>query len=86
MIEAGIPDYEVNIFFGIVAPAGTPASIVNTLNATINDALKTPELREAIAKLGAVPQSGSPEDFAASIAADLLKWRALGKAANITIE
>jgi hypothetical protein len=33
-----------------------------------------------------VPQPGSPEDFAASIAADLLKWRALGKAANITIE
>jgi tripartite-type tricarboxylate transporter receptor subunit TctC len=86
MIEAGIPDYEVNIFFGIVAPAGTPAGIVNTLNATINDALKTADIQETINKLGAVPQLGSPDDFSATIAADLQKWRALGKAANITIE
>jgi len=86
MIEAGVPDYDVNIFFGIVAPAGTPASIVNKLNTTINDALKTPEMRGVIAKLGAVPQFGSPEEFAATIAADLQKWRALGKAANISID
>ena len=86
MIEAGIPDYEVNIFFGLVAPAGTPASIVNKLNATINEALSTPEIQEVITKLGGVPQSGSPEDFAATIAADLQSWRALGKAANIKID
>ena len=86
MIEAGVPDYDVNIFLGLVAPAGTPASIVNKLNATINDALKTPGMQEAITKLGGVPQIGSPEDFAATIAADLQKWRALGKAANITID
>ncbi|HEY6258938.1 MAG TPA: tripartite tricarboxylate transporter substrate binding protein [Xanthobacteraceae bacterium] len=86
MIEAGVPDYEVTTFFGIVAPAGTPRSIVNTLNTTINDSLKTPEMQETIIKLGAVPQPGSPEDFAATIAAQLEKWRALGKMANINID
>jgi tripartite-type tricarboxylate transporter receptor subunit TctC len=86
IVEAGIPDYEVNIFFGLVAPADTPASIVNRLNATINEGLGTPEIRDIITKAGAVPQSGSPEEFAATIAADLQRWRALGAAANIKID
>jgi len=86
MIEVGIPDYEVATFFGIVAPAGTPAGIVNTLNATLNEALKTPEIQETITKLGAVPQSGSPEEFAATISAHLRKWQALGQQANIRID
>jgi tripartite-type tricarboxylate transporter receptor subunit TctC len=86
MIEAGVGDYEVTTFFGIVAPAGTPPSIVNLLNATINASLGTPEMRETIARLGAVPQAIPPEAFAATIAAQFEKWRALGKAANIRID
>jgi tripartite-type tricarboxylate transporter receptor subunit TctC len=86
MIEAGVSDYEVTTFFGIVAPAGTPASIVNRLNATINEALKTPAMQETITQLGAVPAAGSPEDFAVTIATHLQKWRAFGQAANIKID
>ena len=47
MIEAGVPDYEVTTFNGIVAPAGTPKAIVNLLNATINEGLRTPENQES---------------------------------------
>ena len=86
MVEAGVPGYEVTTFFGIVAPAGTPGSIVNLLNTTINASLKTPEIQETITRLGAVPRAGPPEAFAATIAAQLEKWRALGKAANIRID
>jgi tripartite-type tricarboxylate transporter receptor subunit TctC len=86
MIEAGIPDYEVTTFFGIVAPAGTPPSVVNMLNAIINEALRTPEMQQTIIKLGAVPQVGSPQDYAATIAEHFEKWKVLGKAANIKIE
>jgi tripartite-type tricarboxylate transporter receptor subunit TctC len=85
MIEAGVPDYEVTTFFGLVAPAGTPSAIVGKLNSALNEALRTPQMQDAILKTGAIPAPGSPEEFAASIASDLEKWRALGKIANIKI-
>jgi tripartite-type tricarboxylate transporter receptor subunit TctC len=86
MIEAGVPDYEVTSFFGLAGPAGTPVSVVKRLNATINEALRTPQAQETIAKLGAVPKTGSPEDFAATIAEHLEKWRSLGKLAGIKLD
>jgi tripartite-type tricarboxylate transporter receptor subunit TctC len=86
MIEAGVPDYEVTTFFGIVAPAGTPSAIVNTLNATINEALRTPDIEDTLGKIGALPQPGTPEEFAATIAAHLTKWRTFGREANIKID
>jgi tripartite-type tricarboxylate transporter receptor subunit TctC len=86
MAEAGLLDYEVTTFFGIVAPAGTPPSIVNMLNATINEALRTPEMQEIIINLGAVPRVGSPQDYATTIAEHFGKWRLFGKTANIKLE
>jgi tripartite-type tricarboxylate transporter receptor subunit TctC len=86
MIEAGIPDYDVTTFFGIVAPAGTDPAIISTLNALIVEALSMPQMRQTIARLGAVTRPGSPSDFAAVIAAHTKKWAALGKAANIKLD
>ena len=86
MIEAGVTDYEVSTFFGIVAPPTTPTSIVAKLNAQINEGLKTPEIQQLIAKMGAVSQPGSPAAFAETIAAHMGKWRSLGKIANIKID
>ncbi len=86
MIEAGVPDYEVTTFNGIVAPANTPASVVNRLNAAMNEGLGTPDMRETIARMGAVSPLGSPEDFARFIAAQNLKWQAVAKAANIRVD
>ena len=86
MIESGVPDYEVATFFGIMAPPATPAGIVSKLNAEINDGLKTPEMQQLITKMGAVSQSSSPEDFGATIAAHVARWKKLGQDANIKID
>ena len=86
MIESGVPDYEVTTFFGIMAPPATPAGIVSKLNAEINDGLKTPEMQQLITKMGAVSQSSSPEDFGATIAAHVARWKKLGQDANIKID
>jgi tripartite-type tricarboxylate transporter receptor subunit TctC len=86
MIEAGVPDYVVTAFFGVVAPAGTPAPIVTKLNTVINDALKSDALRAALKKLGATPTIESPEQFSAFIAAETRKWTEIAKSAGISVD
>jgi tripartite-type tricarboxylate transporter receptor subunit TctC len=78
MIEAGVPDYVMTAFFGVAAPAGTPAPVIAKLNAVINDALRTEALQSALKKLGAAPTIESPEQFAAFIAAEMRKWSDIG--------
>jgi tripartite-type tricarboxylate transporter receptor subunit TctC len=85
MVEAGVPDYEVTTFNGLVAPAGTPANIINTLNAAMNEGLSTPDVKALIAKLGAVSPLGSPADFAKFIADQNVKWQGVAKTANIKV-
>ncbi len=86
MIEAGIADYDVTTFFGVVAPASTPPAIIGTLNNAINAGLKTPEMQEIIMRMGAVPVVASPEAFGAKMVDDFRKWQAVAKAANIKID
>ena len=86
MADAGVPDYEVTTFNGIAAPAGTPANIVAMLNGAINEGLQTAEMQDMISKLGAVPGGGSPAEFAAFIAAQHGKWKAVAQSANIKID
>jgi tripartite-type tricarboxylate transporter receptor subunit TctC len=86
MMEAGVPNYEVTTFNGIAAPAGTPAPIIGKLNAAINEGLMTAATKETLAKLGAVASPGSPEDFAAFIAAEVAKWRSVAQKANVKID
>ena len=84
--ESGVPDYEVLTFNGIVAPARTPAAIVNRLNAAINEGLRTEEMQTIITPLGAVTNPGTPGEFGAFIASQFEKWTAVGKAANVKID
>jgi len=86
MIEAGVPDYEVTTFYGVVAPAGTPEPIIKLLNATINEALATSETRESITRLGSLPSPASPQEFAQFIGAQARKWSAVARAANIKVD
>jgi tripartite-type tricarboxylate transporter receptor subunit TctC len=86
MIEAGVPDYEVTTFNGIVAPAGTPEPIIRLLNTTINDGLRAPEMQASIRNLGAVANPVSPAEFAAFIAAEGRKWSTVAGAANVHID
>ena len=86
MIEAGVPDYVVTSFFGVVAPAGTPAPIVAKLNTVINEALKSDALRNSLKKLGAAPSVRSADEFSAFIAAETRKWTAIADAAHIKLD
>lgn len=86
MRESGLADFLAVAWLGILAPAETSADIVNRLNAEINAGLKSAEMRTVLAKLGAEPAIGSPQDLAALIAAEILKWSAVVKAANIKMD
>jgi tripartite-type tricarboxylate transporter receptor subunit TctC len=85
MAEAGYPGAEANTFFGLVAPAGTPAAIVKRLNALLNQGLQTSEIKANLTKAGTEVNPGSPADFAAYIAVQHKRWLEVGKAANVQI-
>jgi tripartite-type tricarboxylate transporter receptor subunit TctC len=72
--ESGVPGFEVSAWDGILAPAGTPAAVVDKLNAAIRQALDDPQLREQLLAHGAQPVAGTPDDFARHIAAETEKW------------
>ena len=80
MMEAGVPDYDVTTFFGVVAPAGTPDEIVRKLNDTLNEGLKTPEAQALIQRIGVVSHPGTSQEFAAFIASKRQLWGAAAKA------
>jgi tripartite-type tricarboxylate transporter receptor subunit TctC len=86
MIESGLPDFESSSWFGILAPAGTPAPVVGTLHREIVALLQRPEIREQITRTGAEPVGNRPEEFAAYIKAEIVKWGKVIKSANINPE
>jgi tripartite-type tricarboxylate transporter receptor subunit TctC len=81
--EAGFANAEASAWFGVVAPARTPASVVNELNKAINEALKKPELVEKLRNIGAVPMPGSPEVFVKFIADERSKWIPVAKSLGV---
>lgn len=86
MIEAGIPDYVVASFFGVVAPASTPRPIIAKLNRVINDGLKSEQFQTSLQRLGAQAAPETPEKFQALIANEMRKWTDIAKASNITVD
>ncbi len=83
--EAGLPGYEVTIWFGLAAPARTPAEVVGTLNRQLEKVLARPEVRARLATLGAEPMTGTPQSFARLIEEDSAKWSAVVKASGATV-
>jgi tripartite-type tricarboxylate transporter receptor subunit TctC len=84
--ESGLPGFEFNSWFTIMAPAGTPAAITHRLAAEAQKALADPEVREKLAALGLTPRGSTPEELGAATRAQLAKYGALIKANNITSE
>jgi tripartite-type tricarboxylate transporter receptor subunit TctC len=81
-----VPGYEVINWFGIVAPHGTPKSVIARINADLNAALKTPALRDLLAAQGAEAAGGTPEEYAALIKRDLAKWEKVVKASGARVD
>jgi tripartite-type tricarboxylate transporter receptor subunit TctC len=85
MIESGFPGLSLGFWTGLWAPAGTPAAIVDTLNASANRMMATPEMRAAMQRLGVEPRIGTPKDFADFIAAEAPKWQRIVEASGVQI-
>ena len=83
MMEAGIPDTDIVIWTGFLAPAGTPAAIVKRLQDEVARVVRLPEIRERLNAMGVDPVGNSSVEFGRIIAADIVKWSAVAKAANL---
>lgn len=86
MAEAGVPNFEAEQWQGVFAPAGTPAPVVQRLNAEINRALQEADVKAQLARLGIKVVGGPPERLAEMQKADIAKWGRVGKAAHISLE
>jgi tripartite-type tricarboxylate transporter receptor subunit TctC len=84
--ESGYPGFEADQWYGVVAPAGTPAAGVARLNAEINQALLLPEVAQQLAVEGAVPTPGSPQAFADLIRREIPRWAEVVKAGHVKPE
>jgi len=83
MIEAGIADFEVVLWTSLFAPAGTPRAVVERLQQQIAAILRLPEVRERMTALGIEPVGNTSEQLAAVLRADIEKWSAVAKSANV---
>jgi len=86
MEEAGVPGFEVESWFGFLAPAGTPRPIVERLNAAFVKVVAMPDVQQKIAESGGVPLSSTPEEFLRRIRADVDKFGQIVKSAGIKVE
>ena len=86
MAQAGLKGFEVNNWYGLFAPAGTPKDVVARLNAEMVKALAAPDVRKRLLEGGIVATSSSPEAFAAYVSAETAKWAKVIRDAKITVE
>jgi tripartite-type tricarboxylate transporter receptor subunit TctC len=86
MAEAGVPDLEVTLWSGLFAPAATPSLIVSRLERELMETVKLPEVHERLAALAVQPNGGSARDLAQRIAAEIPRWAAIAKSANISLD
>ena len=81
--ESGYPNFEADQWYGLVAPAGTPEPIIAKLNARINQALESAELKARFQSEGAIPNPTTPQAFGAHIASELARWKPVVQAGHI---
>jgi tripartite-type tricarboxylate transporter receptor subunit TctC len=84
--EAAIPGYESYVWFGVVAPAGTPPEIIKRLNAELVKAAAAPEFRDRLMGQGYDVLSSTPEQMTASIRSEMAKWSAIVKASGARVD
>jgi tripartite-type tricarboxylate transporter receptor subunit TctC len=86
MQEAGIPDMEISLWTGIVAPINTPPEIVGLLAQTIRQILTMDDVKKAMEAIAVEPRSTTPAEYRDLIARDTARWKKVAAAANIKLE
>jgi tripartite-type tricarboxylate transporter receptor subunit TctC len=84
--EAGVPGYEVGVWFGIVAPAATPPDVLAKLNAELNRVLAMPDVKQKFADQGVEPVGGPPERFGEHIRVQIEKWGRVVRESGAKVE
>ncbi|MEI7679824.1 MAG: tripartite tricarboxylate transporter substrate binding protein [Betaproteobacteria bacterium] len=84
--ESGVTGYEVDVWYGLFAPRGTPAAVVTRIAADVTRIVRTPAMAERWQTLGVEPAGTTPPEFRAKFTAEIDKWRRVVKAARIEIE
>ena len=86
LAENGLDGFPADSWYGLVAPIGSPAAVIDKLNAAVNDGLNSPELRVSLIKLGIEARPNTPQDFAAALADQAVKYDAIVKSTGIRVE
>lgn len=84
--ELGWRGFNITSWWGLMAPKGTPSQVVRALNAEINRGLQTQAVREALARLGADPLGGTPEQFSTHIQQELVRWKQVVIQSGVKVE
>jgi len=83
MAEAGMPDFEITVWWGVFGPAGMPPTLANRMSAAVNATLDTPDIKAQFAALGITPAGSTPDQFRSVLRADIKKYGKIIKEANI---
>ncbi len=87
LMEQGVPDFDVSVFFGVVAPAGTPKDVVQRLNVALSQVLQQPEVRQGLTAQGLEMASDlAPEQLASFLQKEVPKWREVVKASGAKVD
>lgn len=81
--EAGLPGYDVDSWYGVLVPRGTPRAVVTALNREITRLLALPDVQAQLVRQGAAPAGGSPEQFEAYVKAQVARWGPVITAAGL---
>jgi tripartite-type tricarboxylate transporter receptor subunit TctC len=85
-VAEAVPGYEASAWFGMGAPKGTPADVIEKINKTINEALKDPKMIERLAELGGAPMGGTPADFGKIMESEVAKWKKVVEFSGASVE
>jgi len=84
--ELGMSEFPHGLVFGLLAPRGTPAEVVRTLNRAVNEALSSDDVSAALAKLSFQPRNGTPEEYSALIVEEAGKWAKVVKQSGVRVQ
>lgn len=84
--ESGVKGYDMSTWYGLVAPAGTPRAIIDKLNASVRDAVKSPEVAKEFSTQGAIPLTDTPAEFSRYIQSETKRWAVVVKKSGAVLD